>query len=293
MILYILYRIAQFLVITLPLKIAYRLGTSIADLQFLISKKDRALLINNLKSACNKSEEESRHSARAILRNFAKYLVEFLRFARMGRDYIQKNVKIEGLDNLKKALELKKGAIVFSAHLGNWEWGAAILAQLGFPVNVIALAHKDRNVNNFFINQRAIKGVKNIPLGGSVRKSLKLLSKNEIIGILSDRDFSNNSVPVNFFGKTALMPIGIGVLAIMSGSPLIPVFIVREKGNTYKYLIGDPIEYTISGNKENDIKEIVQKSIKSTEKYIRLYPEQWFMFDDPWKSKKVNPCGVK
>jgi len=287
-VLYILYRMAQLLVTILPIKAAYGLATAIADLHFMISKKDKDLIVNNLKKIYNKNEEELRRYARAIIRNFAKYLVEFLRFAKMGRDYIERHVKIEGLDNLRKALELKRGAIAFSAHLGNWEWGAAILAQLGFPINVIALAHKDKNVNNFFVNQRTIKGVKNIPLGGSVRKSLQLLSKNEIIGILSDRDFSNNSIPVDFFTRTAFMPVGIGVLAIKARCPLIPVIIVRQKGGNYKLLIDKPVEYTISGNKENDIKTIIQKSVKAIEKYIRLYPEQWFVFDDPWKPKKIK-----
>lgn len=283
MLLYIGYRVAQALVLMLPVRFSYGLASRIADLHYYTSKKDRKIVVNNLKKLFGKDNKETRRVAKDIFRNFAEYLVEFLRFQKMGKDYIERHVEIEGIENLKRALEQNRGATIFSAHLGNWEWGAAIVAQLGFPMNVIALAHKDKRVNNFFIQQRTMKGIKNIPLGGSVRKSLSLLAKNEAVAILSDRDFSNNSIPVKFFGETALMPIGIGVLAIKSSSPLVPVFIIRQKDETHKLIIERPLEYSLTGNNEEDIKNIVQETTKIIEKYVNLYPEQWFMFADPWE----------
>lgn len=286
MLLYILYRIGQVLVLILPIRFSYWLASRIADIHYYTSKKDRGLLVNNLKNVFGKDDKKTRYTAKLILRNFGKYLVEFLRFSKMGKGYIEKYVKTEGVDNFKRALRANKGALAFSAHLGNWEWGAAIIAQLGYPISVIALAHKDKNVNNLFINQRAIIGVKNIALGGSVRKSRELLAKNEIIAILSDRDFSNNSVPVNFFGKTAFMPIGTAIFAIKSGCPLLPTFIVREKDDTHKLIVEKPLEFNISRNNKEDIRNIMQLVASTIEKYVRLYPEQWFMFDNPWKKNE-------
>ncbi len=282
---YILYRIAHAIILILPVRFSYWLASRIADIHYYTSKKDRRLLIDNLKNVFGKVDKKTKRAARAVIRNFGKYLVDFLRVERMGREYIEKHVKVEGIDNLKGALEANKGVLAFSAHLGNWEWGAAIIAQLGFPISVIALAHKDKNVNSFFINQRTIKGVKSIPVGGSVRKSLELLAKNEVIGILPDRDFSNNSIPVNFFGKRSFMPVGIGILAIKSGCALVPTFVTREKNNTHKLILEKPLEYNLTKNKDVDIKNILQKTTETIEKYVRLYPEQWFMFDGPWRGQ--------
>ena len=72
-------------------------------------------------------------------------------------------------DNLRRALEAGKGAIICSAHLGNWEWGGVLIARLGFPISAITWVHEDRRVNNFFVRQRTMGGVRSIPLGGSVR----------------------------------------------------------------------------------------------------------------------------
>ncbi len=283
MVLYVLYKIGQFIAMYMPLKFSFWLGCRITDIHFSLSKKDTELVTNNIKTALGKSAEESSIYAHKIFRNFSKYLVEFLRFSKMDKDYIEKNVTVVGADNIKNALKLNKGILAFSAHLGNWEWGGALLAQLGFPTSVIALAHKDKNINDLFIKTRNDKGVKNIPLGGSARKSLQLLAKNELVGILSDRDFSDNSIPVSFFGRPALMPAGIGLLGVMSKSPIVPVFITREKGLKYKLSIEKPIEYTVTGDRKTDIRNIVQAAASVIERYVRLYPEQWFMFADPWK----------
>jgi KDO2-lipid IV(A) lauroyltransferase len=223
--------------------------------------------------------------ARQVFRNFGKYLVEFLRFEKMGDNYINRKVRIVGAENLKEALGLKKGAILFSAHLGNWEWGGALIAHLGFPIYAIVLEHKHKKINDFFVRQRALKGMGSIPLGGSVRAALKHLDNNDSIAILSDRDFSNNSVGVSFFGKEAYLPIGTAIFALRRRCPLVPCFIVREKGNKHTFYIEKPIEYTLSGTKEANIKEIVQKTANVLERYIKQYPDQWFIFDDPWRKK--------
>lgn len=285
MFLYIIYRIAQVIVMVLPLRFAYCFACFVADIHFYISRRDRNLVINNLKTVFGGADKKTRRIAREILRNFAKYLVEFLRFSRMGKTYFKEHVIVDGMDNLKRAFAAKKGVIMFSAHLGNWEWGAAIVAHLGYPISVISLAHKDRLVNNFFIKRRSIMGVKNIPLGGSVRKSLELLKNNEAIGILPDRDFSNNSVPVDFFGRTAYMPAGVGLFAVKTKCALLPTFVIREKERKYRMIFGKPLEHEFTGDRRADMKSIIQKTTDTIAKYVRLYPEQWFMFDNPWKKE--------
>ncbi|MDB4349852.1 lipid A biosynthesis acyltransferase, partial [Omnitrophica bacterium] len=72
--------------------------------------------------------------------------------------------------------------------------------------------------------------------------------------------------------------------------PIVPVFIVRQKNDNHKLIIEKPLEYELTGNNERDIKSIVEKAAGVIEKYVRLYPEQWFMFDNPWE-KKENKRG--
>ena len=100
MIMYVLYRIAQTVVLILPLRFSYWLASRVADVRYYTSPRDRRLLANNLKTALGKEGSEARRLGREILRNFGKYLVEFLRFSRMEKGYIEKFVVFEGRENL-------------------------------------------------------------------------------------------------------------------------------------------------------------------------------------------------
>ncbi|MFH1753450.1 MAG: lysophospholipid acyltransferase family protein [Candidatus Omnitrophota bacterium] len=280
--LYIIYRIGQFFATTLPVRFSFWFASRVADIHFLLSKKDRVLVMGNLEHVLGSDRKKIRRVAREVLRNFGKYLVEFLRFSKMGDKYVEKHVKIEGAQNLRDALKQNKGAVLFSAHLGNWEWGGGLVSRLGIPIHAIAWAHKNKRVNDFFVAQRGSKGMGSIPLGGSIRTCMRLLAKNETIAILPDRDFSDNSIKVDFFGKPAYFPVGIGILAIRAKCPLVPVFITRESGDKHKLTIERPIDYEITNNKEEDIKNVVQKTLNTIERYVAKYPDQWFMFHDPW-----------
>jgi KDO2-lipid IV(A) lauroyltransferase len=289
MLVYLLYKFGMFLSVMLPIRFSFWLGSRIADIHFARSPKDRAVIAQNIMAVTGeKDPARARIMAREVMRNFAKYLVEFLRFSRMNEEYIKKNVIIEGAEHLKEALSKNRGAIAFSAHLGNWEWGGALVSQLGYSIHAIAWAHKNKMVNDFFVNQRALGGMGSILLGGSVRRSLSLLKKNEIIAILPDKDFSNNSVKVDFFGRPAHMPVGIGLLALMSKAALVPVFVTREKDGRHKLVIEKPLDYDLVGDKGEDVKNIVQKAAHTIEKYVKMYPEQWFMFDNPWAQKSAT-----
>ena len=90
---------------------------------------------------------------------------------------------------------------------------------------------------------------------------------------------------MDFFGKQALAPVGIGLLALKTNCPLVPVFVIRQKDDTHKLIIEKPLEYKITKDKEADIKNIVSKTINTIERYVKEHPEQWFAFDDPWKEE--------
>src|SRR5665811_668726 len=63
--------------------------------------------------------------SRKIYYEFAKNIVDFFKNGIITLEQFKKNISIEGIENLKKALENGKGAVVFTAHIGNFEWGAS------------------------------------------------------------------------------------------------------------------------------------------------------------------------
>ncbi len=280
---YIFYRIGQFIALSFPRKVGYKIAVFISDLHYLFAFKDRAAVRDNLKAVFpNKSEREICRMRLMMFRNFAKHLVDFFRFSKIDQEFIKENVKIENQHYLDQAVAKGKGVITLSAHMGNWELGGAVIGMLGYPFWVVALAHKHEKVDNFFNLQRLSKGVNVMPLGKSGRGCLRVLKENKFLGLVGDRDFNESGVVVDFFGRPTIFPKGPAVFSLKIGSPIVPGFMLRNKDDSFTFRFEKPIEFKPGGNNEEDVEELIRAYIKVFEAYIRKFPDQWYMFRRFW-----------
>lgn len=280
---YLIYRIGQFIALSLPLKAAYGLAVFFSDLHYLFAKSDREAVGDNLKAIFpQKSKRQINEIKISMFRNFAKYLVDFFRFSRLDIEYIKKNIKVENRGYLDEALSKEKGVITITAHLGNWELGGVVISLLGYPFSAVALPHKDKRVNKFFNFQRESRGIKVIPLGSAVRQCLEVLKKNEILALVGDRDFSARGIILDFFGRPTFLPEGPAAFALKTGAVIIPGFMVRNKDDSFTLRMEPPIEYTPIGDKDKDLKALIGHYKTIFEDYIRRYPDQWYMFRRFW-----------
>lgn len=280
---YLLYNIGIRIALILPVKIGYGIARAIALLQYAICRRDRKGVINNLKVITGIDDEKILAPiAKRVFINFAKYLADFFRFSVIDKQYVEKFVKIEGEQHVDLAFRHGKGVIAVTAHIGNWELAGIVIAMSGYPVNAIALSHKDRRVNGLFVRQRQAKGVKVIPVGVAVRRCFTALKNNELIGLLGDRDFTQAGIEVEFLGKMVRMPKGYAIFYLKSGAPILPLFMIRQPDDTYKLIYEKPLDYALTGQGEQDLKNITKEFVKVLEKIIRRYPDQWFMFREFW-----------
>lgn len=280
---FIIYKLAQVLALLLPIKIGYSIATFLAILQFYISKKDREIVLGNLKAVLKTDDSATlRRIEKEVFINFAKYLVDFFRFSKLDKIYLESNVKFVGKDNLDKALKKGKGVIVLTAHIGNYELGGAVVALLGYPLNVVALDHKNKLVNSFFIKQRRTAKMNVIPMGAALKRCYECLTKGEVIALLGDRDFSGHGIRVKFLGKDSSIPKGPAVLSLRTGALIVPAFIVRLPDDTFQFAFEKPISYSSTDNFDSDVQRITESCIKVIEENIRKYPSQWFMFRRFW-----------
>lgn len=281
---YILYRLGQLLALSLPLSMAYRIAVLVSDIRYLYAKKDRETVKENLKAIFpDKSDKELKLIRIATFRNFAKYLVDFFRFSKLDKEYIKNNIKLENIRYIDEALSKGKGVIITTAHLGNWELGGVVISLLGYPFWVVALPHKHKRVDNFFNFQRESKGIKVIPLGKqTVKDCLNVLKERKIVALVGDRHFGERGMMLDFFGRPALFPHGPAVFSLKTGAPIVPGFMLRNDDDTFTFKFEKPIELTPTGDKTMDALELTRRYISIFENYIRVYPEQWYMFRRFW-----------
>ncbi|MDD2679463.1 MAG: lysophospholipid acyltransferase family protein [Candidatus Omnitrophica bacterium] len=281
---YFLYRIFQSVALSLPLKTAYALAVFLANVYSIFAFRDRKAVTENLRVIFpEKSRAEIARIRKQLFHNFAKYLVDFFRFNKLDDEYIKKNIRLIDLRHFDECLSEGKGAIVVTAHLGNWELGGVVISMLGYPFLTVALPHKSKDVDALFNGQRESKGTKVLPLGNAAKGCLKALKRNELVGLVGDRDFVGKGMVLDFFGKPTVFPLGPAVFSLQTKTKIVPGFMLRNKDDSFSLIINKPLDYSPCGDEEKDLKAIITSYKVIFEDYIRRYPEQWYMFRRFWK----------
>jgi len=282
---FLLYKIGQLIVNILPLRGAYRFASIFSDLQYTFSPTDCDNVRSNLKVILNQDKVDE-YLVRDVFRNFGRYLVDFFRMVRhVDAQFIAKNIKIENIEHLREVFKNGKGAIVITAHIGNWELGAVLTAKLGFPILAVALPHKQKLVNDLFNAQRKDNGVTVVSPSIAVRRCLEKLKANESIALVADRDFGTHGLEMDFLGRRALLPKGPAVLSLRTGAGIVPTFLMRNTDGSFTMSFEKPVYPPFIDDQvvsDDVLKNLINQYIKVIEAKIRQYPSQWLMFRRFW-----------
>jgi len=287
--LYYLARVGGFLLAILPLRVGLFLAGLAGRIVFAVLRKPRNITINNLKSAFpEKPDSEIRDIAGEVFVNLARNGIELLNAYKLNKSNCDRWMKAEGVEKLDKVLEKGKGAIMLASHFGNWELISFYFLLRGHKGTVIAKRIYFERYNKFINRVRQAKNLGIIYRDESPKKILRLLRKNELIGVLADQDVDSvDGVFVDFFGKKAYTPKGPVALSLASGAALVPCFIIRD-GWTNRLVVEDPIEPVMKESKEETIRFNTQRWSDLIESYIRKYPGHWVWMHRRWKTRPVS-----
>ena len=269
------YRLGQWASLVLPYRGAVWLAERIADWRYACCRDDREAVQRNVALILGASSEETSPAVREVFRNFGRYLVEFVR----AHGPCQPALTVEGREHLTHALQVGRGAIILSAHLGNWELGGIVLRRMGFQVSAVVLPHRDRGANTFFDHQRRRCGIGVIPLGPhSTKACLAQLKAGGLLGIVADREFGASSIEVTLLGRQVQVPRGPAVLSLRTGTPIVPTFLVWSEPGHVQLSMEPPIWPTSGSSPASRVAMLAQAYVSVIERYIRALPTQWLMF---------------
>lgn len=281
--LYYLYKIGRRLALKARIETCYRLAVILADIYYFFAWNDRRNLRENLEVVLGADDKKLiKRCIRNVFRNFGKYLFDFFRFSKITDEYIKNNVTVKGRENLDAALTKEKGVILLSAHIGNWELGAAIIASFGHPFHAIVMSHKEKKINDFFVEQRRVAKINIIGLGAQLKKCFSILQKNHLLAIVGDRDFSNHGIKVNFFGRGAMLPKGPAIFSLRTGAPIVPVFLIRRENDKFDLIFEKPLEPKRTESDTSEIENTMRQYLSVIERCVKSYPDQWYAFRKLW-----------
>lgn len=270
-----------------PRRTAFRTAGILGRIWFRIDKRHRKVAMDNLTLVYGeeKSEKQIRALALRVFENLALILFEIGWSMRIKEKDFLKYFRIYGLEHIQSAYKKGKGGLALTAHIGNWELLMMAPGILGLPMSAIYRPLEFAPLDQFFVNLRTRYGAKLFPKARAMRKILRSIKDKELIGILLDQDAHvETGVFVDFFGKSACTNKGLALIALGTGSPVIPAFLVRE-GNGFRMEFGPEIPLIRTGDKEKDIVENTRQYNRALESIILRYPEQWFWVHRRWKTR--------
>jgi KDO2-lipid IV(A) lauroyltransferase len=119
--------------------------------------------------------------------SFALSVTDFLRLGHLSPESLARRMEVRGGEHLEAALTSGRGVIVLSAHVGNWEWGAAYLAARGTRIHIAARPHGSPAVESFFRGRRAAWGVRQLDRRPAWVGAARALRAGGWIGLMGDR----------------------------------------------------------------------------------------------------------
>lgn len=243
--------------------------------------------------------ERLERTARAVMRHSARVFAEWLRLARStppldgaadrGRWIDDKVVLDPSITILDEQLATGRGALIVTAHLGNWELLCAALRRRGLGGAVVGRVRPRDSTFDWLVEMRRAYGVETIPQDAPPQRLLRVLRDGGTVGLLADlevRRLDGEFLP--FLGRPALTMTAPAALARAHGIPLLPVrctALDADWEGRYELVVDPPLELDRGLDRREATVELSARLNGVYERWIRATPEQWAWHQRRWRTR--------
>ena len=271
--------------------VAAWLGRRLGDLAYVVFARRRRLALANLTTAFPELPPGARRQiARRSFEHMGMVATEGCFVLRQPLDRVTAQIRLEGVEHLRDALQGHGRGLVLTAHLGNWELLTLAPVITGYPLTVIARALDSQTLDAWAARLRRTAGVEIIDKRQALRPVLDALRRGRLVGLLLDQNASRKEgVFVPFFGRPASTSRAIAVLALRTRTPVIPAFTRRLAPGRHEIRIHPALALPLSTG-EDAIRELTAACTAVIEEAVRATPDQWLWSHDRWRTR---PAGER
>ena len=282
MLVYALFQAGALLSRYVPLRVSYALARAAGIGTYYAWPGGRRRCIQNMTHLTGGDAREARRRARASFANYLVYIVDFFRLTLATPEEIRARVDFDGWGEIA-ALRAGNGVVFVTVHFGNWDIGAAALAQQGFPVLAIADTLPNARINRRVAASREHVGLRLIPVGRAGPGMLRALRANNVLAILIDIPAPSGGIEVEFFGAPIAVSDGPARIALRAGAAVVAAVLPRR--SRWSDVVSAevaPIRFEPTGDTERDVRGLTQALFTQFETFIRRHPNQWYIFRNLW-----------
>lgn len=288
---YIFLKALSMLACCLPESGAKTMGNMLGRIfwYFVPQRRKKISLQNILRSGITTDRAKAEEISKNAALRFGPLGVSMLRFPLLTKENISDYVVIKNKAKLDAIVKENKGCILAANHCGNWEMVGAGLALHGYPLLSVGMKQSNQGFDQFICEYRAMTG-QTIEYKTGVRDMLRRLKEGYFVGLLCDQDPGNTGILSELFGQKTLTPTGPAHFSVMTGLPVVTLFMHQTDTFKYEIIAGDPILADIGLEKKEAVQKITDTLNKKLETWVRTYPEEWFWMHNRWKwTDRLHP----
>lgn len=195
--------------------------------------------------------------------------------------------EFDGIHLIKETVKQKKGGILISAHVGNFEIAEFFFGELDEKTSISLLTTDVEHtaIKNYIDSVTSESNINLIIIKDDLSHIFEIngaLARNEIVCITGDRYVAGSKfLTQSLLGAEAKFPAGPFLLASRLDVPVLFVYVMKETSSHYHLYARK------SQAKQRDSQMLLKEYTESVSWMLEKYPLQWFNYFDFWNSKNT------
>ena len=191
--------------------------------------------------------------------------------------------EFDGEHTLKEVYKKGRGALLISAHIGNFEIASHFYKNLGedLKVHLVMADEETSAIKEFFDSRSKTKPPSIIHIKNDFSHIFKIsaaINNNEWVCMTGDRYYEGNkTMEAQLLDKTAQFPSGPFIMAAKMDVPVLFVYAMKDS-RTHYHLYAREIDGAI-----NSPEQILEAYTANVNSMLKKYPTQWFNFFKFWE----------
>lgn len=291
---YLGFRLVTGVLGALPLPVAMRLAAAVAVVIVRASGRLKRIGLTNLRIAFpEKSDAERMAILVASYRNLGRMAAEVAHLHEMTAANVRATVTPDDgpiwTNEIRPHLA-SQGVLIVTGHFGNWEMCAYAYGLFGHPVSLVHQTIKNPLVDRWVEHLRSGGGTRLFRKREAARSVLRALKDRKLVVLPLDQNQSRRAgIFVDFFGLPANTSDGLARIALRTGAPIYPAFLLRDGESARHRIVFLPrVEIASMADRDLAARELTQRCTAALEEMIRTHPDHWLWTHKRWRTRPLG-----